>query len=88
MGLVYYRAGRFRDALTVLLPNVKTQKDANLPFDLLLLAMAYHQLGDRDQARSHLELAHRWNQSVRTRSFSDDQDFAALRAEAEALIEQ
>ena len=46
LGLAYYRAGRYREAVETLQPNLKDQVDWALPYDLYFLAMSHHQLGE------------------------------------------
>ena len=47
LGLAYYRAGRYRQAVETLQPNLKDQVDWALTYDLYFLAMSHHQLGER-----------------------------------------
>src|SRR5262249_6623249 len=57
LGLAYYRAGRYREAVDVLRPNLDKQSDIGLAFDLYFLAMSHHRLGDTARARDYLTLA-------------------------------
>src|SRR5262249_40396659 len=43
LGLAYYRAGRYREAVETLRPNLDKQADGDLAFDLYFLAMSHHE---------------------------------------------
>src|SRR6202030_3836458 len=51
LGLAYYRAGRYPEAVKVLEANLKDQVAWALTYDLYFLAMGYHQLGDSTRAK-------------------------------------
>ena len=51
LGVAYYRAGRYREAVEVLRPNLERQEDTGLAFDLYFLAMSHHRLGETARAR-------------------------------------
>jgi hypothetical protein len=90
LGVAYYRAGRFRDAIACLEQNLADQSDVDLPYDLYFLAMSHQQLGDAARARELLTWANRW---VKSRADKDAlspekiAEVAAFREEAEALIQ-
>jgi eukaryotic-like serine/threonine-protein kinase len=86
LGLAYYRAGRFREAANTLQINLKDQVDWALPFDLYILAMSHHQLGESAQARQSLELAARWSDAHQDALKPYMVDLAALGSEAAALL--
>src|SRR5262249_35001025 len=65
LGVAYYRAGRYRDAVDTIQPNLAKQDDKALAFDLYFLAMSHHRLGELEQARSYLAWANRWTDSQR-----------------------
>ncbi len=46
LGVAYYRAGRYRDAIDLLRSNVEAEQDRALVFDLCFLAMSHQQLGE------------------------------------------
>src|SRR5262249_55428242 len=46
LGLAYYRAGRYREAVEVLRPNVGREEDWAVAYDLYFLAMCHHRLGE------------------------------------------
>jgi hypothetical protein len=86
LGLAYYRAGRFREAVDTLKINLKDQVDWALPFDLYILAMSHHQLGESAQARQSLELATRWSDAHQDALKPYMVDLAAIGSEAAALL--
>jgi eukaryotic-like serine/threonine-protein kinase len=61
LGLAYYRAGRYREAVEALQLNLKDQVDWGLAYDLYFLAMSHHQLGESARARQFYNLAVRWS---------------------------
>jgi WD40 repeat protein len=86
LGVAYYRAGRYREAVETLRPNLDRQEDRFLAFDLYFLAMSYHGLGDAAQARSHLALAARWSAAQRGTPPAEVEELKLCRAEAEKLL--
>ena len=46
LGVAYYRAGRYRDAIDLLRSNVEAEEDRSLVYDLCFLAMSYQKLGE------------------------------------------
>ena len=68
LGVAYYRAGRYREAVEILRPNLERQEDWGLAFDLYFLAMSHHQLGETARARDYYDWAVRW---PRTHEASD-----------------
>ena len=60
LGVAYYRAGRYREAVDVLRPNLESQDDRSLAFDLYFLAMSHHCLGEAARARDYFDWAVRW----------------------------
>jgi serine/threonine protein kinase/WD40 repeat protein len=86
LGVAYYRAGRYREAVDVLRPNLESQDDRGLAFDLYFLAMSYHRLGEAARARAYYDWAVRWTQAQRGLSAVDVEELTAFRAEAEELV--
>jgi serine/threonine protein kinase/WD40 repeat protein len=91
LGLAYYRAGRYRDAVKVLRPNLKRRGDAVLAFDLYFLAMSYHRLGETERARDYFTLAERWTKAQRSLPAADlsatkFEELNGFRAEAAKLL--
>jgi hypothetical protein len=83
--LAYYRAGRCREAVETLRPNLEKQESWALPFDMFVLAMCRHKLGDTTAARDDYDFAVRW---MRAQDLLAEhaEDLAQLRAEAEELL--
>ena len=52
LGIAYYRVGKYQEAVDTLERSDKLRKE--FPQDLAFLAMAYHQLGQKEQARATL----------------------------------
>jgi Anaphase-promoting complex, cyclosome, subunit 3 len=65
LGVAYYRAGRYREAVDLLRANLHKQADKGLAFDLYVLAMSHHRLGEAAQARDYQALAARWTAAQR-----------------------
>jgi lipopolysaccharide biosynthesis regulator YciM len=85
--VAYYRAGRYREAVETLRPNITQQDDASLACDLYFLAMSHHQLGESAQARNYLAWAVRWTAAQRGTRQSVMEELKLFRAEAEELLE-
>ena len=60
LGVAYYRAGRYREAVEILRANIERQEDWALAFDLYFLAMSHHRLGEPERARDYFDWAGRW----------------------------
>jgi tetratricopeptide (TPR) repeat protein len=87
LGLVYYRAGRFREAVALLRTNLEErQNDKLLPYDLLFLAMCFQRLGETERARDCYECADRWIQSQTDRGDPVPQEIVSFRSEAEDTL--
>jgi tetratricopeptide (TPR) repeat protein len=89
LGVVYYRLGRFKEAVECLEPNLSRQEDSGLAFDLYFLAMSHYMLGDVSRARELLTWANRWTElDTHKEKISFDQlaELASFRQEAEQLI--
>jgi serine/threonine protein kinase/WD40 repeat protein len=82
LGLAYYRARRYREAVAVLRANLENQEDSCLGFDLYFLAMSHQELGEAARARDYFDLAVRWTRTHRGRSAEDAEDLAVIHAEA------
>ncbi|HEV3343139.1 MAG TPA: protein kinase [Pirellulales bacterium] len=86
LGVAYYRAGRYREAVEVLRPNLDKQEDWGLAYDLYFLAMSHYRLGETARARDYYDWA------VRSVSMQPDlkpehrEELTAFRAEAEELF--
>ncbi|CAN5320849.1 hypothetical protein BH10PLA2_BH10PLA2_04370 [soil metagenome] len=86
LGLAYYRAGRYREAVAILRPNFDKQDDQELGFDLYFLAMSHHRLGETARARDYLTWAVRWTKSQQGPGAAQKEELKQLRAEAEELL--
>jgi tetratricopeptide (TPR) repeat protein len=86
LGLAYYRAGRYREAMETLEPNLKDQVDWALTYDLYFLAMSHHQLGESARARECYDLAVRWSVSHHEALNPYVGELAAIQAEAAELL--
>jgi serine/threonine protein kinase/WD40 repeat protein len=89
LGLAYYRAGRFREAVDCLEQNLNEQQDSELAFDLYLLAMSCHKLHEPARARDYQVWANRWVESRAKRdphTTEQYQELAAFRAETEEVL--
>jgi tetratricopeptide (TPR) repeat protein len=86
LGVAYYRAGRYREAVEVLRPNLQGQWDRALAYDLYVLAMSHHRLGETARARDCYDLAVRWARAQLGLDTVVLEELAAFRAEAEELL--
>jgi tetratricopeptide (TPR) repeat protein len=86
LGVAYYRAGRYREAVAVLRPNLEREEDRYLAFDLYCLAMSHERLGERAQARDTYHWAVRWTQVQPRMSAVELEELSEFRAEAEKLL--
>jgi len=86
LGLAYYRAGRYPEAVKVLEANLKDQADWALTYDLYFLAMSRQQLGDGARAKQLWDLAVRWSASHQESLAPFVVELAAIHAEAEAVL--
>jgi serine/threonine protein kinase/WD40 repeat protein len=86
LGVVYYRAERYREAVEALRSNLDKQEDSGLAFDLYFLAMSHHRLGETALARDFYHWAVRWSQAQRGLSKGHLEELALFRAEAENLL--
>jgi len=86
LGLAYYRAGRYREAVENLAPNLKDQMAWALAYDLYFLAMSHQQLGDSAQACQFYDMAVRWSAAHREAIEPFAAELAAIHAEAAELL--
>jgi tetratricopeptide (TPR) repeat protein len=93
LGVAYYRAGRYREAIEALRPNLEHQENWALPPDLYFLAMSVHRLGETARARDDYDWAIRqhdatvrWAQVQPNLDRAFLEELAAFRAEAEELL--
>jgi WD40 repeat protein len=86
LGVAYYRAGRYRDAVEVLRPNIEKQEDRALAYDLYFLAMSHHRLGETPRARDFYDWAVRWVSMQPDLRPEQREELTAFRAEVEELL--
>ncbi len=86
LGVAYFRAGRYRDCVDTLRPNLVRQDDKGLAFDLYFLAMSYHRLGATARARDYYNWAARWTLAQRALAPGHLEELTAFQAEAEELL--
>jgi hypothetical protein len=84
--VAHYRAGRYREAVEILRPNLTSQEDGGLAFDLYCLAMSHHRLGETARARDYYVWAVRWTGTQPGLSAGQLEDLNVFRAEAEELL--
>jgi tetratricopeptide (TPR) repeat protein len=88
LGVAYYRAGRYREAVETLRPNLEHQEDGALAFDLYFLAMSHHRLGETARARDYYDWAVRWTRVQPGLAAEQLEELTVIRAEAEELLKQ
>ena len=89
LGAAYYRTGKFREAVECLTPNLTTQNDLGLPFDLYFLAMSHHELGQHERAEELITWANRWSEKLTESQGMTSllrQQLTEIRQEAERLV--
>jgi WD40 repeat protein len=86
LGLAYYRLGRYREAVDTLQPNLRGQEDWCLAFDLYILAMSHHRLGDAATARVYYDWANRRAQVPKEPTPQQLHELSAFRTETAELL--
>jgi hypothetical protein len=86
LGVAYYRAGRYREAVDILRANLDKRDDKGLAFDLYFLAMSHHGLGETARARDYMTWAVRWMSVQRDLTATQIEELELFRAEAEELL--
>jgi serine/threonine protein kinase/WD40 repeat protein len=86
LGVAYYRAGRYREAVEILRVNLASQENWGLAFDLYFLAMSHQRRGDAARARDYYDWAVRWTRTQQELSADQLNELAELRAEANKLL--
>ena len=86
LGVAYYRAGRYREAVDVLRSNLGSQEDWALAFDLYFLAMSHHRLGETTRGRDYYDWGVRWTRAQPGLSAAHLEELNVFRAEAEELL--
>jgi serine/threonine protein kinase/WD40 repeat protein len=86
LGVAYYRAGRYREAVDILRPNLNRQEEWGLAFDLYFLAMSHHRLGETARARDFYDWAIRWPRTDPRLKPGHLKELDMFRAEAAELL--
>jgi WD40 repeat protein len=86
LGIAYYRAGRFAEALGELQTSLKDGRGRADAHDLYFLAMCHQALGDPAQARADFDRAVAWRKPPRRLSPAWTAELDAFHAEAAALL--
>jgi WD40 repeat protein len=85
LGVAYYRAGQFAQAIETLELNLKTDHPG-MAFDLLFLAMSRHRMGQPQCARTDLDRALRWRSGQTQIDPGMDPELNAFQTEAQAVL--
>jgi serine/threonine protein kinase/WD40 repeat protein len=86
LGVVYFRAGRYHDAVRILLADLDSQDDRFLPWDLCFLAMSFHRLGEPGRAAEYKSWALRWSRDQKRLTVEQLHELEALRDEMESTL--
>ncbi len=86
LGVAYYRAGRYHDAIDVLRSNIETDEETVFVSDLCFLAMSYQRLGETSRAREYRSLALRWSRRQKLLAPEDHHELAAFWQEMNATL--
>jgi hypothetical protein len=86
LGVAYYRAGRYEDAVTALEASLDGQAGEFAASDLYFLAMCQHRLGDFCHAEHCFERARAWHERRAGKEMAEE--FKRFRAEAAAVLGQ
>jgi serine/threonine protein kinase/WD40 repeat protein len=84
LGIAYYRAGRYKEAVKELERSLKGGAGQADAFDLYFLAMCHHRLGDDMQARECFGRARHWHQN---KGATVQPDLSTLKDSNESLEE-
>jgi len=85
LGVVFYRLGRYQDAVACLEPN-RADSQELAAFDWYFLAMSYQRLGNAAKARAYFDRANAHVQESKNLSAAQVAELGAFRAEAAALL--
>lgn len=84
--MVYYRAGRYKEAIETLEKSLPQQPDA-AGFDLFFLAMSHQHLGNAARARDCYDQAVRWFQEKKATLRPEwIEELTQFQAEAAAVL--
>jgi serine/threonine protein kinase/WD40 repeat protein len=89
LGVALYYTGHFAEAIPVLERSLSEGKGQTDAFDLFLLAMCHHRLGDAAKAKDCHERGKQWFQVHKGKVSADwVQELTAFQAEAESVLAQ
>jgi WD40 repeat protein len=88
LGVAYYRAGRYNDAIATLGSNIESEEDTVLVCDLCFLAMSYQRLGEKLRAREYRSFALRWSRYLKLVAPEDHHELARFWQEMDATLAQ
>ncbi|HXG09325.1 MAG TPA: tetratricopeptide repeat protein, partial [Gemmataceae bacterium] len=87
LGVAYYRADRYKDAIVALETSLRMSGGQSDGFDLYFLAMCHHRLGDAAKAKECFDRAAQWGEQHWARlSPEHQQELKAFEAEAKAVL--
>ncbi len=84
--MVYYRLGRYAQAVATLQKAVAANKAGGTAFDFFFLAMSYHRLGERAKAEDYYAKALKWWEEQTRLSSQLTAELKAFRAEADEVL--
>ena len=88
LGIGYYRAGRYQDAIKALETSLKGSAGQSDSFDLYLLAASHQRLGHADRARALFAQARAWHKQRQDRlSPVERSELKQFQSEAEAVLD-
>jgi WD40 repeat protein/tetratricopeptide (TPR) repeat protein len=85
LGVVYYRLGRWNDAIDALHAAAQANPQGATGFDLYFQAMSHQQLGQTDLAREEFDLATQWWAEAELTT-AQVHELDAIRAEADLVL--
>jgi tetratricopeptide (TPR) repeat protein len=86
LGIAYYRAGRYNDALAALEKSLRGGAGHSDAFNLYFIAMAFHRMGQSAKASECYSRAVAWHQAQKDLEPTQAQELKAFRAEAAGLL--
>jgi hypothetical protein len=86
LGLAYYRAGRLGEAVEVLRTDLESRDERSLAYDLYVLAMCYHGVGESVRARDYYDWAVQAAQVQRSLPADCVEELDGFRSEVQTLL--